>query len=70
MEFFRKTDKRGLKFVFSDLAITSIVKFIAPPPRTQKKVLDRFGRFEFEGRAINLTMTVKVYLVSDNYQNK
>ena len=43
---------------------------LLPPPRTQKKVLDRFRRFEFEGRAINLTMTVKVYLVSDNYQNK
>ena len=29
--------------------ITVIVKFIAPPPRTQKNVLDGFGRFEFEG---------------------
>ena len=30
MEFFRKTDKLGSKFVFSDLAMTAIVKFIAP----------------------------------------
>ena len=40
--------------------LPSLSSLLPPSPRTQKKILDGFGRFEFEGGAINLTMTVIV----------